>query len=346
MMLCIIFSITAMSACDKKIYITTGLKSNEIFKLSGKPCELAEVLLVLMTEKSRYEEDLGADIWSADSENTTMSLEQEIKQKVKMDMTELKTVEKFADSKEVKLSEEELEKLSSAADEFMNSIDENTKSALNVTKENVESLYTSFYKATKVYNMIADDNAIEISDEEARVIEVMYIFVATCNFDTDGNKIEYTEEQMAEAEAKVENIKALIETGNDFSVVANEYSENDTIIGTYARGETVQEFEEVAFNMQSGETSKEIKTDKGYYFIYCKSDYLVNETNAKKIEMEEKHKKEAYEALFTPFKSEQTFEFNDDVWDEVKLENYAGISTSSLYDIYNKWMEVKTAKSF
>lgn len=338
-LLCILLAAAMLTACDKKIYITTGLKDTEAFKISGEACRLSEVLLVLMTEKSRYEEELGEEIWSALSQNETNTLEDEIKQKIKNEMIELKTISQFADNQNIVLSDDEKSSISNAATEYFATLSDEQKELLGVALEDIVSLYTSFYKAEKVYDKLTHDVEVEISDEEARVIEVNYIFVATCRLDENGNKVPYTDEEQNAAKEKLARIQELLNVGNDFVTLAEQYSDSKEHSRIFARGEMVESFEEKAFELKQGEISEAIKTDDGYYFIYCVSDYLKTETNDKKAEMENNARKDAYEAVYTPFKSEQTLEFNSKKWDNISLAEYDTVTTSQLYTIYNKWLK-------
>ncbi len=330
---------SVLSGCNEKIYITTGLKESEIFKISGEECRLAEMLLILMTEKSRYEMELGEGIWQSAATNNQMILEDEIKQKVKNELIELKIIERFADSQEVVVTEEEKQQIKLAAAEYMLTLSEEEKNIIGVTPGDVESLYTSFCKARKVYEKITSDMDIEISDEEARVIEVNYIFIATCRLDENNNKIKYSEEEINEVMAKLEQIDELIDKGNDFVTLAQQHSDSDVYNRKFARGEMVEEFEKVAYNLQVGEISDAVSTDDGYYFIYCISDYLKDETELKKSEKEDAIKKAAYDNLYNPYKSNQTLEFNDKIWDGVELVKYNKVDTSELYSIYNKYIK-------
>ena len=54
----LIIIICILSGCNKDIKITTGLSKDEIFKISGKSEELAEIMLMLVNEKNKYENNL------------------------------------------------------------------------------------------------------------------------------------------------------------------------------------------------------------------------------------------------------------------------------------------------
>ena len=69
----------------------------------------------------------------------------------------------------------------------------------------------------------------------------------------------------------------------------------------------------------------------------CVSDYLESQTVDNKVKMQEEYKREAYSQVYKPFQAEQTFEFNNKVWDNIHLQDYIEVNTLSLYDVYNKW---------
>ena len=335
----VVMCMTAFTGCSEDIYITTGLKESEIFKISGKECRLAEMLLVLMTEKSRYEMELGDGIWNSSAQNLQMTLEDEIKHKVKNELIELKLIDNFADKQEVVVTSDEKDKIKLAANEFMLSLTAEQKKLLGVEAKDVEGLYTSFLKAEKVYRELTEDIDIEISDEEARVIEVNYIFIATCRLDEDNKKIQFVGAEREEAMSKMEQVKELLAQGNDFVTVAQHHSDSNVYNRKFARGEMVDDFERAAYNLKVGEISEPVATDDGYYFIYCVSDYLKDETNIKKVEMENAIRKSAYEEIYNPYKTEQTLEFNDKVWEKIELSEYSAVYTTDLYSIYNKHMK-------
>ena len=334
--MCIFLLAGALCGCDKKIYITTGLKADEIFKLSGEPCSLAEILLVLMTEKSRYEEDLGVDIWSYNSADGDKNLEDEIKSKVKTQLAELKTIELLADKEKIALSDSDSEKLKSAAKEYYESLSEETIELLGVTEEDVLSLYTSFYKADKVYEKLTSDVNPEISDEEARVIQVRYMLFPTCNIDESGQKIPLEEQDKLLVQQEAAEALKELDSGNDFSRVCAKYT--GEAINAYISRDNIQEaIENVVFELESGQISPIIETSDGYYIFMSVSVYFESQTVDNKVKMQEEYKREAYSQVYKPFQAEQTFEFNNKVWDNIHLQDYIEVNTLSLYDVYNKW---------
>ena len=315
-----------LSGCDKKVYITTGLKSDEIFKISGEACSLGQMMLVLMTEKNRYEEDFGSDIWSYENKNLDVNLEKQIKDKVKKQLSELKTIELFAKENKIQFSEDEVALIQKAAKKYYESLTEKEIELLKLKEEDVEKLYSSFYYADKVYSKLTKDITLEVSDEEARVIKCKYVFINAS-------------ENKEEARAKAEEVRKLLNDGNDFNTVAKKYSESDNNQIQLSRDNVTDEFAEKLFSLTKGEFSNIIENQDGYYIFLCVEDYLQAETEANKLTIVDNYKRDQYEKQYKPFEAEQTFEFNDKVWDKVKLDDYSEVVTQSLYDVYNEYVK-------
>ena len=315
-----------LCGCNKKVYITTGLKSDEIFKLSGEACSLGQMMLVLMTEKNRYEEDFGNDIWSYENKNLDVNLEEQIKDKVKKQVSELKTIELFAKENKIQFSDDEVELIKKAAKKYFDSLSKEEIELLKLKEIDVEKLYSSFYYADKVYSKLTKDISLEVSDEEARVIKCKYVFINAS-------------ENKEQAKLKAEEVKKLLLDGNDFNSVAKKYSDGENNQVQLSRDSVTEEFADKLFALAKGEFTNIIENQDGYYIFLCVEDYLQAETEANKLTIAENYKREKYEKLYKPFEAEQTFEFNDKVWDKVKLDDYSEVVTQSLYDVYNEYFK-------
>lgn len=82
-----------------------------------------------------------------------------------------------------------------------------------------------------------------------------------------------SEEDFAEAKRTAIQIRERIVNGEDFSVLANEYSDdpgsaqNGGLLGEFGKGQMVPEFEKAAFALQEGEISQPVKSDFGWHVI-------------------------------------------------------------------------------
>ncbi len=86
-------------------------------------------------------------------------------------------------------------------------------------------------------------------------------------------KVEPSEEAVAVATKKAEEILARIEKGEDFGELAKQFSDDpgsaarNGDLGLVKRGEFVKEFEEVAFNLEPGEMSGIVQSQFGLHII-------------------------------------------------------------------------------
>lgn len=95
-------------------------------------------------------------------------------------------------------------------------------------------------------------------------VTASHILIASDKNDTDAAK--------AEKKKKAEALKTQIDNGADFAELAKANSDGPSKerggqLGSFSRGQMVPEFEEVAFNMETGTVSDIVETQFGYHLI-------------------------------------------------------------------------------
>lgn len=318
----IVIMLSLLCGCNKKVYITTGLKSDEIFKLSGNPCSTGQIMLILMAEKNRYEADFGSDIWQYKSDSLKSNLQEELKEKVKTQLVHLKTIELLGKENKILLSDDEKELIKKAAHEYYSGLTDKEKELLKVTEEDVQNLYTSFNIADKLYYKLTKDIKLEVSDEEARVIKCKYIYI-----------------DISKGKEKANTVHEMLTAGNDFNAVAKQYSSSEEVDVQLSRNIVYSEFMEEVFSLTQGQISNVLENENGYYIFLCVSDYLESETLDNKEKIINDYKKEQYQKIYKPFEAKQTFEFNDKFWEKIEISKYKEVKTINLYEVYNEYFK-------
>lgn len=318
----IVIMLSLLCGCNKKVYITTGLKSDEIFKLSGNPCSTGQIMLILMAEKNRYEADFGSDIWQYKSDSLKRNLQEELKEKVKTQLVHLKTIELLGKENKILLSDDEKELIKKAAHEYYSGLTDKEKELLKVTEEDVQKLYTSFNIADKLYYKLTKDIKLEVSDEEARVIKCKYIYI-----------------DISKGKEKANTVHEMLTAGNDFNAVAKQYSSSEEVDVQLSRNIVYSEFMEEVFSLTQGQISNVLENENGYYIFLCVSDYLESETLDNKEKIINDYKKEQYQKIYKPFEAKQTFEFNDKFWEKIEISKYKEVKTINLYEVYNEYFK-------
>ena len=299
---------------NKNIVVSNILNDRQVFKIEGTVCGLKEARVYLTNYQNIYGTAYGVDLWKHDFGDD--SLVKYIKAVTMEELTQVVSMDLLAQSREVALSEDELSAISEAAAEYYASLSKEENTYLEVTESDISEYYQHYALAQKLYNSLTNSVNEEVSDDEARVIEIMQIFVADST--------------------KASDVAAKLERGDDFASVANNYNELSSIQTTVARDELPKEVEEVAFNLDNGQTSSMIQAGKGFYFIKCLNKYNEELTEANKSNIVEKREKEAFDDVYNQFVAGLNSSINKDMWDELTLDTTDGIQTDSFFEIVEK----------
>ena len=299
---------------NKNIVVSNILNDRQVFKIEGTVCSLKEARVYQTNYQNIYGTAYGVDLWKHDFGDD--SLVKYIKAVTMEELTQVVSMDLLAQSREVALSEDELSAISEAAAEYYASLSKEENTYLEVTESDISEYYQHYALAQKLYNSLTNSVNEEVSDDEARVIEIMQIFVADST--------------------KASDVAAKLERGDDFASVANNYNELSSIQTTVARDELPKEVEEVAFNLDNGQTSSMIQAGKGFYFIKCLNKYNEELTEANKSNIVEKREKEAFDDVYNQFVAGLNSSINKDMWDELTLDTTDGIQTDSFFEIFEK----------
>lgn len=292
---------------------------NDIFSINGKDCTKDEARLYLCNYQNIYGSAYGIDLWQYDYSNMDIdgTLEDYVKELTVVELSNVMCMNQLAEQMEITLTSEEEKLVSQATDEYYESLTREELRYMGIDKMELKAIYQRYAIAQKLYNTLTKGVNEEVSDDEARVIRIQQIFVKS------------------EDVAKV--VQQKLRSGSGFDVVANSYNEASVIERNLSRGEYAPEVEAMAFNLDDGEETSMIATDEGYYFIKCLNKYVEDLTEANKMNIIEKRKKEQFDDVFYEFIDNSTFELNEKVWDTVKVDTSGAITTDSFFAVYEKY---------
>lgn len=321
---------------DTKLVLTTGFKKNEIFRIETMSCTLPEVMVYLTNAQDQYESVYGKEIWETDLNGVT--LEESVKETVLAQLAQIKTMNLLAEQHGVSLDDTEMERVRDAAFEYYGSLNETEIASMQVTEEIIENLYAEFALANKVYEYIIKDINPEISDDEARTITVQHILIKTYTLDGTGKKIDYTGAAREEARQRAEEVLALAkEEGSDFEELVLNYSDGEKSTWSFGKGEMNKEFEDIAFDLETGEISGIIESEYGYHILKCISTFNREETDANKIKIVEKRREEVFGQEYDAFVATLTRTLNEELWESVTFTQNEQVKTQDFFDIYNQY---------
>ncbi len=304
-----------LSGCqigDKEIVISKTLNNRQVFKIDRSICELKEAKVYLANYQNLYGTAYTIDLWQHDFGDN--SLADYVKDVALEELTRVYCMDLLAESEGMTLSESEQQKTADAAAEYYDSLSMEEVFYLGVSETDIAEYYEHYALAQKLYHSLTDGVNEEVSDDEARVIEIMQIFVS--------------------GEENASAVRQKLLADEDFAAVANNYNELPAIQVTVARDDLPEEVEEVAFRLDNDEISQMITTENGYYFIKCLNKYNVELTEENKATIVEKRQKEAFDDVYNEFIATRESYLNVEVWEELTLETEKEITTNRFFSVF------------
>ena len=300
---------------NKDIVVSGTLSSRQVFTLDKSACSLKEAKVYLANYQNIYGTAYTIDLWQHDFGDA--SLLDYVKDITLEELTRVYTMDLLAQSQEVTLSEDETAKVAEAAKEYYASLSEDETAYMDVVEADIAEYYTHYALAQKLYHSLTNGVNEEVSDDEARVMEIMQIYV------TDEDRAHEVEQKLAQ--------------GDDFASVANNYNELSAIQVTVSRDDLPDEVEEVAFQLDDNAVSGMIAAGNGYYFIKCLNKYNEELTEANKSNIVEKREKEAFDDVYNEFVASLSSRLNTDLWDGIELTTDGSIQTNSFFAVFEKY---------
>ncbi len=299
----------------KAIYFTMGMKDDELIKTAGqKTTYTCEAEILISDVKKEYEEMFGNSIWK---ENVgEADFESYIKDQIKSKLMRVKAMNARAKEKGVVLGRDEKDSVSKAVDEYYSGLSEAQLDNTGITKEKLSDMFTEFAIANKLYSDITSEMDIEVSADEARVIDIQYI--------------------VADSEDEINKAYNLVNSGSSFFAVAKEYNSDGEYEYELKRGEMDSTFEKAAFDLATGEVSGIVEAGDRYYIIRCTSDNDKAKTEVNKSAILEKRKLEQFNEEFEKYEAGVYMEFNSSEWKKLSIRDGYSLD-SSFEDIFNTY---------
>ena len=315
---CAVLCMALTAGCgNTKIVLTTGLSGDELFKIGNVSCELSEGLVYLVNQKNQYENVYGIEMW--DHNLGEITLEEYLKNQIISQLAQVKSMVLLADEKEIGLSESETELAREAASEYYASLEQSELEILKVDQEKIQKMYEDYCLAFKAYDQITADVSVEISDDEARIIQIQQLFVP--------------EEHLAE------ELKDRLDDGVDFESLASNYSKASQTTVSVARGDKDAAYEAVAFELDNGQISEVFAADGGYYILKCLDTYMEAESDANKIHVAQQQKTARFQEIYADLMKDTVSEYQEKLWDGIRFADYDEVDTSTFFETYQKYFE-------
>lgn len=299
---------------DTQVVLVKPISFREVFKIDEEVCTKKEAMVYLTNYVNIYGRAYGIDLWK--SEADTKKVEQYIKDVTVSHLAKVKCMNGIAKEQDMKLTKEEKKKISRAADTYDASLSKEDRKYLGIHKSDIEKMYQEYWLAVKVHQSLIGSVDEEVSDDEARVMEAMQIFVKEAS--------------------KAKEVEERLKNGEDFAAIAGTYNEKDRVEVTFGREDVPKEVEQVAFELENEEISEAIQTKEGYYFIKCVNKYNQELTDKNKEVILENRKEKAFHDVYDSYIEKISTVFNDRMWEKVEVEPDEKVGTDRFFEVIDE----------
>ncbi len=297
----------------KEIVIATELGKDDIFRLNEVNAPMSEAYVFLSEYRHDYGTVYGVDLWESQAADADM--ERYVKRLALTAMAKTYTMDMLAESKGVTLSEEERRKAEELADIYYDGLDADQAKELDVTRDTVQSVCERYVLAQKLFQGLTSGADTEVSDDEARVMEVQEIFVTS--------------------EETADEIDAALKDGKEFSALAS-YNESEEFDRTITRADIDPTAEEAVYALENGQNTGKIAGEDGFYFYKCVNYYDEDKTEVNKVTIVNTRLQEAFEGAYSEFEDAIDSELNNEAWKKVSVADCTVQTEDSLFVLYDE----------
>ena len=131
-------------------------------KKNEKGYSRAEVMVIAMTEKKRYEEVCTDQIWGVSVGEKGDDFETYLKKQIRSFMDELKIMNLLAADRGISLTSEERAAMDRAAAEYFGRLPQSAIDSMGVTESDVQHIYEDYGLAEKLAGQLTDNVALEV----------------------------------------------------------------------------------------------------------------------------------------------------------------------------------------
>ncbi|MBR1391447.1 MAG: peptidyl-prolyl cis-trans isomerase [Lachnospiraceae bacterium] len=295
---------------------------------------------------SMYASYFGENMWEQDLAGDGGTLEDSVKSEILEELELDYLLEAHMGEYGVELTQDELDEIDAAAEEFLSENSDKAIRVMGASKEYVTEMLRLRLIQNKMYSAITASADATVSDEEAAQKTISYIKVSTAGYyDEDSNYIAYTDEEKADLENTAGEIAELAK--EDFEAAAEGYGYE---VNTYSYGADIIDEEgnvtgalssqviETANALEEGEVSEAVYVEgDGYFIVRLDTAFDEAATEEKREEIISQRQTDKYSEVTEAYKDAASWTVYDEVWETVHFDE--------LYNIVEDEAEAEVTES-
>ena len=233
-------------------------------------------------------------------------------------MEELAVVDRMAQEENISLTGQEEDDIKNLSSEFFQSLSNEDLNYLQITENDVLDLYRKYYLADKTVGQLTNTKNLEVSDAEAKVIQV--------------ERIETDSKDKAEA-----LLSMVSEEKADFLAIAEKNSINSQIQYQIGWDTGLKEPDRSAFDLEENEISPIIEAGGHFFIQKCTNAYDQTATAERKSKLAQQKKTEAFRQIYEPYQQKYQIRLPADLWKNIDFSAGEGCSTDNFFTLYHSY---------
>lgn len=264
----------------------------------------------------------GEDVWSSDMYGNGTTMEQNLKDGVMESLFDMYTLQAHMDEYDVTLTDEEKTAITKTASDLIAGNDKKALEALGADENTVADYLTLATIQSKMHDAIIAEADTNVTDEEANTSAYSYVKVSKTTYtDAEGNSAEYTEKEIEELSAAIEQFAEEAAAGTmedaaekyDYTVSSGTFTAEDETLDEAVLAELQK--------LKEGEVSGVIDTDSDFYVLRLDAVTDKDATEKKKETIVSERQSSLYTEVLDGWKEGHEWTVDDKVWAEVTFDN-------------------------
>lgn len=305
-----IFVVLILSSCS-------GIKFKNQKVAEAAEFTKGEAMIFVTQEKNKYENKFGHDIWRLRSGDGKILFKDYVVNNVKEFVERIMKLKLISNELNVAIGTRDMEILEKVSNEYYDNLSVSDIEYMEVVFDDVFNAYKDYHLSRLVVDRLSMNATSELSISEAKVIKVEYIVF-------DDKDLAYE---------TAEKLKA---KGANFSYFAKTRSKDSEIEMIVKRGDEISiRFPEI-FYLSTGKVSDVLSTANKYYIFKCVNDYMVEETEIRRIEILKSLKTSEFNNNFKEYDDKYLIKSNSNYWNNIDLSEGINSKVSNFEEIYYK----------
>lgn len=303
-----LFSILQLCGCNR---LSEGMLKQETELYTQ-----GQIRMIAATERNRYQNLYTGQLWSVTADGQGDTFESLLKNQISQFLEELAVVDRMADEQGIQLTGQEEDDIKNLSDEYYAGLSKEDLDYMQVSKEEVSEFYRKYYRADKTVSQMTESRNLEVSDAEAKVIQVE-------RMETD------SKEKADELLNQVNEEKA------DFTSIAEKNSLNSQVEFSLEWDPDLEEPDKSAFTLEENEISGIIEKNGRFYIQKCVNAYDQQATALRKEQLAQKKKTEAFQEIYLPYQEKYRMQLKEDIWKNIDFSAGEGCSSDNFFSLYH-----------